>query len=86
MKFKAVCNRLPIETRIVVIGLPGCETICELEQGTPIPKEVWKADVLQLVPIEDVYKRQVWTCVDACMFDDWRFKNKSGQGCSFFSD
>ena len=28
----------------------------------------------------------VWTCVDACMFDDWRFKNKSGQGCSFFSD
>lgn len=53
MKFKAVCNRLPIETRIVVIGLPGCETICDLEPGTPIPKEVWKADVLQLVPIEN---------------------------------
>mgnify|MGYP001160481994 FL=1 len=53
MKFKAVCNRLPIETRIVVIGLPECETICELGPGTPIPKEVWKADVLQLVPIEN---------------------------------
>ena len=50
MKFKAVCNRLPIETRIVVIGLPGCETICDLEPGTPIPEKVWKADVL---PIEN---------------------------------
>lgn len=42
MKFKAVCNRLPIETRIVVIGLPGCETICDLEPGTPIPKKSGK--------------------------------------------
>lgn len=39
MKFKAVCNRLPIKTRIIVVGLPECETICELERKAPIYKK-----------------------------------------------
>lgn len=42
MKFKAVCNRLPIKTRIVVIGLPECETICELGPGTQSRKKSGK--------------------------------------------
>lgn len=53
MKFKAVCNRLPLKIKIIVVGVPEGETICELEPGTPIPEKVWKADVLQLAPIEN---------------------------------
>lgn len=39
MKFKVVCCGLPVKTRIVMVRLPGCETICKLERKTSISKK-----------------------------------------------
>ena len=60
----------------------------ELELDT-ISFQLGKYPILDKTPVKLTIANTgkcVWTCVDACMFDDWRFKNKSGQGCSFFSD
>ena len=40
------------KTRIIVVGLPEHEIICDLGPETLIPAEVWKAYVLQLAPIK----------------------------------
>lgn len=52
MRFKKICKMLPEKTRIIVVGLPEHEIICDLGPKTPIPAEVWKAYVLQLAPIK----------------------------------